>query len=327
MIRQITDNIYCIKVELKGNPLRDLNSYFIRGTEKDLLIDTGFGTDDCRSVLRNALYELHSDPLKRNVYVTHFHGDHIGLARELTGYGCSTYLPEIDRQYLLSFQRKDFNSLRAARYMENGFPEETLLESFEKNRTAISKKPYADIRYSGLADQEVIDLGSLKLKVLSVPGHTIGNSMLYDEADGILFTGDHVLFDISPNITDWVDVDDPLGEYIKSLTKYKDIPVKLALPGHRETGDYRKRVGELLQHHKTRLDEALRIVSAEPGINAYDVTAGMQWRIRAKNWEDFPAAQKYFAFGEGLAHLEHLRFSGLIYRKMTGSVYGYYPVR
>lgn len=40
----------------------------------------------------------------------------------------------------------------------------------------------------------------------------------------------------------------------------------------------------------------------------------MTWRIKAKNWADFPPSQKGFAFGETLAHLDTLLASGAIER-------------
>ncbi len=42
MIEELYPGIFRIGVVLPGNPLRELNSYFIRGEESDLLIDTGF---------------------------------------------------------------------------------------------------------------------------------------------------------------------------------------------------------------------------------------------------------------------------------------------
>lgn len=51
-----------------------------------------------------------------------------------------------------------------------------------------------------------------------------------------MLLGDHVLFDITPNITDWWDVPDSLGDYLRSLDKIAAYPVTLPLPGHREAG-------------------------------------------------------------------------------------------
>lgn len=53
-----------------------------------------------------------------------------------------------------------------------------------------------------------------------------------------MLLGDHVLFDITPNITDWWDVPDSLGNYLRSLDKLEAYPVTLPLPGHRQAGGY-----------------------------------------------------------------------------------------
>ena len=49
-----------------------------------------------------------------------------------------------------------------------------------------------------------------------------------------------------------------------------------------------------------------------------DVAAKMNWRIRAKSWEDFPSPQKWFASSEAMAHLEHLYCIGKLEKDMVG---------
>ena len=55
MVDEVAKNIFRIDVELPGNPLRATNSYFIRGDEWDLLIDTGFKREECRKALAEGL--------------------------------------------------------------------------------------------------------------------------------------------------------------------------------------------------------------------------------------------------------------------------------
>ena len=51
LVEQVADGIWRIGVELPQNPLRELNSYLIKGkeNERDLLIDTGFRREECRA--------------------------------------------------------------------------------------------------------------------------------------------------------------------------------------------------------------------------------------------------------------------------------------
>ena len=132
-----------------------------------------------------------------------------------------------------------------------------------------------------------------------------------------MILGDHVLFDITPNITDWDGVEDSLGDYLKSLDKIYPYEVSIPLPSHREAGDMKQRILALKAHHERRLAECLQIVKAlqsEPGVRPclYEITGRMHWKIRSKGWDDFPAAQRWFALGECLAHLDHLKAEGKV---------------
>ena len=52
----------------------------------------------------------------------------------------------------------------------------------------------------------------------------------------------------------------------------------------------------------------------------------MQWDIKAKDWNDFPASQKWFAVGEAAAHLKHLVKLGKIKEEVIDGV-GYYSIK
>ena len=116
---------------------------------------------------------------------------------------------------------------------------------------------------------------------------------------------------------------DALGSYLASLRAVRDLPVRLALPGHRGRGELAPRVDALLEHHARRLEELRAILRKEPGLTAYQAAGRMRWRIRASSWEDFPLAQKWFAVGECMAHLDYLRLRGLAARDWDGAVWRY----
>ena len=180
-------------------------------------------------------------------------------------------------------------------------------------------------RYRTLAPGQVLEAGARRLRCLSVPGHTPGQLCFWDEEEGILFTGDHVLFDISPNITSWLGMEDALGSYLDSLRAVRDLPARLALPGHWGRGERAPRVDALLAHHARRLEELRGILRSHPDLTAYQAAGRMRWRIRAAGWDDFPLAQKWFAVGECVAHLDYLRLRGLAARSRDGGVWRYRP--
>ena len=76
----------------------------------------------------------------------------------------------------------------------------------------------------------MLEAGGRRLTCLPAPGHTPGQLCFWDESDGILFTGDHVLFDISPNITPWNGMEDALGCYLDSLRAVRELPARWLCP-------------------------------------------------------------------------------------------------
>ncbi len=323
MVEEVYRNIFRIGVALPGNPLKELNSYYIRGKDRDLLIDTGFNRKVCHDILQAGLDMLGSDPARRDVLVTHLHSDHCGMADQFASPGRSVYISQTDMELLKTFLTSEDPVYRYERFIKEGFSQEMMAEIFRTNPAMTECLHTIDERFVPVREGDRIRAGEYILEALHVPGHTPGNCMFYIRSEELMFTGDHVLFDITPNITYWPMVKDSLGDYLTQLKRVRDLPVKLALPGHRQTGDYRERIDTLLAHHERRLAEALRIVSENPGLNATEIAGMMKWKIRAADWESFPLIQKWFAVGECLSHLDYHMKRGNIYRIFKNGVYHY----
>ena len=201
-----------------------------------------------------------------------------------------------------------------ARFLREGMPKEDL-SLWSAQTPAIKFAPGA-FPARELDDGDVLCYGGYELRCLATPGHTPGHLCLFDEKRKLIFLGDHVLFDISPNICAWNGVPDSLGDYLRSLELMKSLDIETALPAHRARGELTlsERAQQLIEHHRLRLNEAERLVHEHPGVTAYELAGLMTWRIRAKNWTDFPPSQKGFAFGETLAHLDTLLANGSIER-------------
>lgn len=324
MIRKIDEDIFAIDIPLEGNPLKVLNSYYIRGDKNDLLIDTGFRRPSCETVLRRALFELGADPEKLSVLCTHIHSDHSGMADLFASKDLPVYMGEHDLQLLLAFLKNHKNEDGIQRFVQEGFPISLIDHIYSENPAWNETMRLADSRLTPLKDGELIQVGRVMLETVYVPGHTPGNCMFWVKDRQIMFTGDHILFDITPNITNWPDRKDSLGDYLESLRKAARYPVKIALPGHRQSGDYHARLDELMDHHKRRIQNLFWLIGNNPGLTAYELAGKMQWHIRARSWEDFPVVQKWFAVGECLAHLDYLFNRERIKKYLENGCYRYY---
>ena len=47
MVEEVMERLYRIEVTLPNSPLKELNSYVIKGNGRDLVIDTGFNRTIC----------------------------------------------------------------------------------------------------------------------------------------------------------------------------------------------------------------------------------------------------------------------------------------
>ena len=310
-MEEVLPNVYRIVVPLPRNPLKEINSYVLTSSERNLIIDTGMNRPECIEVLQGGLDELKIDLEKTDFMVTHLHADHLGLVATLIKEGAKVYMGAADAQPMRTGTGWGTMGEYAG---ASGFPE-TELEAALSNHPGVKYGPQAMMDFTILREGDTLSVGDYSLRAIETPGHSNGHVCLYEPDKKILFAGDHVLGDITPNIQAWSDDQDPLDNYIKSLKKVLALEMEVVLPGHRTIiQDGKKRINELLEHHRVRANEVITIL-ARGQKNAYQTAAEMKWDIKAKSWEHFPVSQKWFATGETIAHLRYLEGLGLIQRE------------
>jgi len=327
MIESIRENLYRIEIPLPKNPLKALNSYFIRGGERNLLIDTGFNQEECRTAMDHAIKELGFSMENTDIFITHIHSDHSGLAGYLAGSGTRVYTGEYTIQGLGgSSSISDYfgELIQQSGLMEMGLTTDASIHPGYRYRTL----PVVNMTL--VQDGDVIQVGNFSLQCINTTGHAPDHMCLYDKNHKILFSGDHILGGITPNNTIWgvpwtIEVD-YLAEYFKSLDKIKDLDIELTLPSHRNAlSDCGQRIEELERHHDNRLNNILDILGNQSMTGA-EVASKMNWDINIKSWEQFPMAQKLFASGEALSHLTHLMFKGILTKRLQNGVVYYQKV-
>lgn len=306
MVKEVFADIYRVEIPLPQNPLRAINAYVVRARDRCLLIDTGMNRPECLAVMQASLRALEIDLDRTDFFITHCHADHIGLVSALQAGASKIYLNPVDAAVILD---SNIWVELAVKARAHGFPDPD---------TAVEKHPGRRYQFSGcpefayLRDGDTLLIGQYALRCVETPGHTPGHMCLYEPEAGILFSGDHILDTITPNISGWGHEADPLGEFLVSLDKIVALDVRIILPGHRNPiPDSRRRIEELKEHHRVRMQEILTVL-ARGEHTAYQVAARMTWNIHFPRWEDFPVPQKWFATGEALAHLLHLERTGRI---------------
>ena len=316
MVDEIMDRLYRIEVPLPNSPLKELNSYVIKGDDRDLVIDTGFNRTVCCEAMQAGFETLDVDPARADFLITHMHADHSGLVQRLASPTSTIYFSRIDARVYdkgASWQPMvDYAGI-------NGFPADELMKALH-NHPGFKYSPKEIPALTLIDDGTLIEIGGYRLSCLRTPGHTQGHICLYDADKKLLFSGDHILFDITPHIESWSYQVNALADYLASLDRVYDLPVDIVLPGHRSFfSDMRGRIDELKEHHRQRAEEVL-VVLGKDAKTAYDIAGGMTWDIDCESWEEFPIAQKWFATGETIAHLRYLEGEGRIQRDTDQAV-------
>lgn len=316
MFEEIVPGLYLIKVPLPGSPLKATNSYAIKGTERSLIIDTGWNREECRQALASGLQECGVDMSQADFFITHMHADHSGLVSMLAGEEARVYAGSADAQVIRSAAPEHWQE-QIDFALERGFPRGEL-EKAIGNHPGRRYSPGSSLNLCVLKDGDKIGVGEYSFECVETPGHTEGHICLYEPAKKMLICGDHILVDITPNITLSSKERNPLSEYLMSLDKVYDLDVELVLPGHRSIlSNHRERIHELKHHHLARLEEVIAIL--EKGRqNAFQIASQMTWDIACGDWHRFPALQKLFAFAETMAHLKYLEEERQVQWEMDG---------
>ncbi len=307
MIDTIRPGLHRIEVPLPDSPLKSINSYVVRSEDRNLVIDTGMLRPECEAALREGLERLEVDLAATDFFITHLHADHIGLISVFATASSTVYFNRADAEINQRFvdDREGVVAWLIDGARSAGFPEDEIQNALLKH-PGFKYSPPEFPPFTFLEDGDRVRAGRYDFEIVSTPGHTPGHQCLYEAEHALLLSGDHILGDITPNITVWTEDGDALGQYLASLERVRDLDVELVLPGHRSVvTDCHARIAELERHHQHRLDEITSIVESGP-CNAYQAASQMTWDISAESWRTFPVVQKWFAVSEAVSHLRHL---------------------
>lgn len=289
-------------------PLRWVNAYLLPGPSGWTLIDPGLRTAAAEEVWISALAELGvSFQQIDRIVLTHHHPDHYGLAgwfQERTNAPVYLSRQGLEQVRLLWGDGTPMSERLLALFRRHGLQaglEAPMREHMDGFVPAVSPQPEVTV----LSDGEEIRLGGRTYASIVTPGHAAGHLCFYQAETKVMFCGDHVLPQISPNVSylpGGID-ENPLASYLESLRRISRYDVSLAYPGHREPfGRLTERAGELIRHHAERLQAMEDSLAAGPA-TAYEV-------CRATFGDALSLHQLRFALSETIAHLIYLREAG-----------------
>lgn len=314
MIKEVVKDIYTFSVTLPNNPLKALNVYVVKGTDRTVIFDTGFNAEESKVDLLNGLEALDLKLEDVEVVLTHLHSDHVGLVNLFTDAGCKVYAGQVDGDLMNEMVTDDYWDSLEVLIPLYGMEEDGIMTG---ENPGYKHRLDQAVDYIELEIGEIFKVGDYSFEVLDLSGHTPGHIGLYDAEKKIIFSADTILDPITPNITFWgFDYPDILNTYIETLFSLKELDIDMALATHRKIiTNPSERIDELVGHHDERLQEILDAMDFDKEYTVRDISASISWRIRVKNWAEFPKAQKWFAAGETMAHLHRLENTNRVQMK------------
>jgi glyoxylase-like metal-dependent hydrolase (beta-lactamase superfamily II) len=292
--------------------------YVIEGDEGNILIDSGWDSPESLWALREGLKveRLKLQDIK-TVVITHIHPDHYGLASRIKQLCGATVAMSRIAAGLINSRYKDFTELIKEIEEEliyNGAPQSELLDlknaSLWMNEFVVAEPP--DII---LDDGDNLSNGSFEIEMVETPGHSPGHICLHEPKKKLLFSGDHVLYDTHPHVGfNPQSGDNPLGDYISSLQKFKDFKVSFILPGHGPVfNSLWLRVEKILSHHEERKRKIVRTL--DEGLKtAYQIAQEITWKTEQGGiaFNDLAPWDRRLAVMETIAHLKLLASEGKV---------------
>jgi glyoxylase-like metal-dependent hydrolase (beta-lactamase superfamily II) len=307
---RVLPGVWRLRLPLPWLGVPHVNAYAIAAGSGVVLFDTGMHEPGSYAQLERALDQagLSIDHI-RLVVCTHAHSDHYGLAAPIcAAAGCElwmhpdhAHMTRAAQDPAAAFERR----IEVAR--QSGVPMAALERYREQNKDrgfgiADVKLPDRDL----LPGVEVeTDLGNWQ--VIETPGHAPSHVVLHQPERRLLISGDHVLG--RPSLYfDYGYTPDPVGEYLASLDKVRDLDVRLILAGHGRP------VRDLPGHvdaHRKLVDQALdrvRAALSDGSHTAFDVVAA------GLGMETVPPAAMNWAMSLTLSYLGRLEAVGEVER-------------
>ena len=299
--------------------LQDVTVYLIKRRDGYILLDAGLNTDEAFSSMGEAFSRIGCNPQDiRDIYITHYHLDHCGLATRLKDLSAaSIYMTKEDKEILdfLKAYLHECAEKMGEFFGSFGVPQ-TTIDYLKKELASYKQLLIGPDRIHFISDGEKIETATGQLEVVSTPGHTPGHISFLLPKKRILFGGDFILRDEFPHVGIYPHTIkyNPLKDYLKTLEKVKAMDISVILPSHGEPiYDPGRRIEDVMAFIRHKIEDVLRLLKKGP------LTLSQVCDQGFRSYDSGLSLSYFFILTLSLAYLRYLEEENLIVQKTTKS--------
>ena len=317
----IASGVRWARIPMPGS-LDHINSWILGDDAHGVtIVDCGLMLEPCSGAWK----ALFAGPLEttqvERILCTHMHPDHIGLAgwlaRRFDVPLAMTRGEWLQARLMLADMRDtppdEVSAMQKAAGWDADAIDHARAQGWSRLGQVIFRLPFG---YQRLVDGQVLRISGQDWRVVIGSGHSPEHACLWNEAAGILISGDQILPRISSNVSlnAGEPEGNPLGEWLASIDKLLTLPDNLLVcPAHGEPFyGFHARLHALKDEHLERLDvlaDALGV--AQRAVDIFPLLFRRPIGDR----------QRGLATGEALAHLRWLEVAGRIRRETRDGVW------
>lgn len=228
-MEEVYQGIFKQTIKYPGQDMFARNLLVVRQPGRSLMVDTAMDLPQDRRFAEEMLAELGIDYRDLDIFITHDHPDHTGLAPLFASRGARILMnPDETRRRAdlwhcyLSDARTRQESFRIVGVTPELTPDvyDTMMEYTERAHSQVG--PAIEFNFVPVRPGRVLRYGDFRFQVISLKGHTNGQCGLYEPDKKLLFCGDQIMTTIVPIVStqykDW----GMLKSYLESLTELRD---------------------------------------------------------------------------------------------------------
>jgi glyoxylase-like metal-dependent hydrolase (beta-lactamase superfamily II) len=258
-------------------PVGNVNSYLIEGSPLTL-IDTGPKTSKSLAAIQQELQNISYDLSEvEQILLTHGHIDHVGLVAQIAGErarshedSTDVWIHQKDAEVLIDYERymKIYMESIAKLIALSGIPKNESLMIAQEGRAELFRSIGESVpTVHSFTDGKSFKTGIGEVFAVWVPGHSPGSTCFVCDEQQVIFSGDHVLGDISSNPSISFDNSERIGmmTYFESLDRILSKKGYTMFPGHREPiFDIKNRIDALRAEYDKKLQTAVDALTQKP---------------------------------------------------------------